>query len=121
MSMNDRTAVLGINPRRQTVTFLFYIKNTKKHYCKVYAVNGQIMVRPVTFKVSDNIRAYLKFTDFNETERDQDICAELENKGVVGCKTLDIILDQEIDPQEILDILLTFVESTIQRTNSGTN
>ena len=36
-------------------------------------------------------------------------------------KTIDIILDREIDSQEILDIMLTFVETTIQKKNSGGN
>ena len=45
----------------------------------------------------------------------------MRNRGAIGCKTIDIILDGKVDTQQILDIMLTFVESTIQRTNSGSN
>ena len=45
----------------------------------------------------------------------------MSNRNVFGCKTIDVSLDKEVDAQEILDIMLTFVESTIQKSNSGTN
>ena len=78
-------------------------------------------MKPVTFKISQNIQNFLQFNDFNQTDRDASICQNMSNRNVFGCKTIDVSLDKEVDAQEILDIMLTFVESTIQKSNSGTN
>jgi len=94
---------------------------TPCYYCRIFAIDGEPWIRPVTFKVSKNIQKNMKLTGFNQTERDIQIWRDMRLKGVYSCKTFDIVLNSEVDPQETLDIMLTFVESTIQRSNSGTN
>ena len=118
MSMNE---VIEISKERQKVTFLFYTKSNSKDYWRVFAIDHQQVLRPVTFKVSQNIKNYLKLGLFNQTHFDSLVWEQMASKKVTGWKTIDIILDKEIDPQEILDIMLTFVESTIQKKNSGGN
>ena len=55
------------------------------------------------------------------TDEELTVLQKYKHKELIMCKIVEVIMDGSVDVQEILDMMLTLVESTIQKTNSGAN